>query len=75
MGLSSGNYIRYWSFDTLDNVTLMQRQRQSNFGSLVFGQVEMHVGVCNRASQSTNLNEKYPFLILIYIEKLYSFIS
>ena len=35
----SGDYVLYWSFDTLDNVILMEGTEQNNFGSLVFRQV------------------------------------
>ena len=37
-----GDYVLYWSFDTLDNVILLEGTKQNNFGSLVFGQVTWH---------------------------------
>ena len=35
----SGDYVLYWSFDTLENLTLMRLNNASDFDSLIPGQV------------------------------------
>ena len=68
----SGNYIRYWSFDTLDNVTLKEGPEPNNFGSLVQGQVEMGVLMNDRTTH--NFLYLISFAISIYLlQKLYLF--
>ena len=46
----SGNQTLYWSFDTLDNLTTMERSQQINFDPLVPGKVDMqnffYVSIC-----------------------------
>ena len=38
-----GNYVRYWSFDTLDNLIQMEGTVESNYeNALVTGQVDMY---------------------------------
>ena len=44
----SGDYVLYWSFDTLDNVILLEGTKQNNFGSLVFGQVTWHNSISKK---------------------------
>ena len=35
-----GKHVLYWNFDTLDNLVLMQGNKQMDFDALVPGQVE-----------------------------------
>ena len=40
--LFTGEYTLYWSFDTLDNLTKMTGQQESNFSAIVEGQVQLY---------------------------------